>query len=83
MRLRRLRGFGCLGCLPFGGLFGMLLPLILVGAVIYFLVNRQRVNPAQPPYSPPPGPAGGFCPNCGQAIPAGSRFCAGCGQQLG
>jgi hypothetical protein len=42
MRLRRMRGFGCLGCLPFGGLFGLLLPVLIIGAFIYFLVNRQR-----------------------------------------
>jgi zinc-ribbon domain len=82
MRLRRLRGFGCLGCLPFGGLIGLLLPLIVIGAVIYFLMNRQKANPAPPGYPPPTNPSGGFCPHCGKPTVAGSRFCLGCGRQV-
>lgn len=27
--------------------------------------------------------AGGFCTNCGRQLPAGSRFCDGCGTQVG
>ena len=82
MGLRRLRGFGCLGCLPFGGLFALFLPLILIGALIYFLVNRPKGNTA-PPTTPPPSPSGGFCPHCGKPVASGSRFCAACGRQIG
>ena len=81
MHLRRLHGFGCLGCLPFGGLFSLFLPLIVIGALIYYLVGRQKAAPAPPGYQPP-NPSGGFCPHCGKAIVAGSRFCAGCGRQV-
>lgn len=28
-------------------------------------------------------PAGVFCTNCGKALPAGSRFCDGCGTPVG
>ena len=79
MRMRRMRGLGCLGCLPFGGLITLLLPVILIGALIYYLVNRQKPNPAPGAYTPPV-PGGGFCSSCGKPIVAGSRFCAGCGQ---
>jgi hypothetical protein len=68
----RIRGLGCLGCLPFGGLIFMLLPLILIGALVYFLVNRQK-----------PTVPGGFCPRCGNAVSAGVRFCPSCGSPLG
>jgi hypothetical protein len=82
MGLRRLRGFGCIGCLPFGGLFGLFLPLILIGALIYFLVNRQKANPAPPGHPPSPNPSGVFCPHCGKPIASGSHICAGCGRQI-
>ena len=82
MHLRRLRGFGCLGCLPFGGLFGLLLPLILIGALVYFVMNRPKASSVTPVYSPSPDPSTGFCPNCGKPIPAGGRFCVGCGRQI-
>jgi hypothetical protein len=68
--------------LPFGGLLGLLLPVILIGALIYFLINRQKAAPAPPGNPPPPGPRGGFCPHCGKAIDAGARFCAGCGRRV-
>jgi len=29
------------------------------------------------------GGAGGYCSNCGQAYPAGARFCNGCGHKVG
>jgi hypothetical protein len=82
MGLRRLRGVGCLGCLPFGGLLGLFFPLILIGALIYFLVNRQKAVPGPPDNAPPQGSAAGFCPQCGKPVPAGARFCAACGRQI-
>ncbi len=81
MRLRRMRGFGCLGCLPFGGLITLLLPFLVIGAIIYFLVNRQKPNPSPGNYTPPV-PGGGFCPGCGKPIATGTRFCAGCGKPI-
>ncbi len=77
-----MRGFGCLGCLPFGGLIGALLPLLVIGAVIYFLVNRQKTTAVQPGTPAPPTPSGGFCPHCGQPLNPSSRFCAGCGNAI-
>jgi hypothetical protein len=67
---------GALVCLPFGGLFTLLLPLILIGAVVYFLVNRQQSGLA------PPVRAGGYCPQCEKPVNAGDRFCVGCGRQF-
>ena len=91
MRRRRFRGFGCLGCLPFGGIVVAFLPLILIAAVIYFLVNRQRTNPPpqqpppQPPHLPPatppaptpPGQGEIFCSRCGRPAPPGSAILRG------
>jgi len=82
VRFGRMRGFGCLGCLPFGGLFGLFLPLILIAAVIYFLVNRQKTGP-EPTALPPPESPGGFCPHCGKPIAPGAHFCAECGRPVG
>lgn len=82
MGLRRLRGFGCLGCLPFGGLFGLFLPLILIGALVYFLMNRQKADPPPPNQLPSPNPPEGFCAHCGKPISSGSHFCAGCGHPI-
>lgn len=90
MRPRRMRGLGCLGCLPFGGLLIGLLPLIVIGGIIYFIVNRPKTGPQPPPpYTPPPAhpPAtptagGGFCSQCGAATSPGTRFCPGCGTTL-
>ena len=83
MRPRRLRGLGCLGCLPFGGLLLVVIPLVAIGAVIYFLVNRQNAaTPAQyTPTTPPAG--GGFCPQCGKPMSPGTAFCANCGAKVG
>jgi hypothetical protein len=87
-RLGRSRGFGCLGCLPFGGLMVTLIPLILIGAVVYWLVNRQKTcappNTAPPPAPPPPGAPGSyFCAHCGKPMNLGEKFCAGCGGSAG
>jgi hypothetical protein len=82
MRVRRLRGLGCLGCLPFGGLTILLLPLILIGALIYFLVNRQKTSPASSNYPPSTVPMDGFCTYCGKPFVSGTRFCASCGRQI-
>jgi hypothetical protein len=68
--------------LPFGGLFGLFLPLILIAALIYFLMNRQKADPSPPDRLTSPNPSGGFCPHCGTPIAGGSRFCAGCGRQI-
>ena len=81
MRTRRMRGLGCLGCLPVGGLITLLLPIILIGALIYYLVNRQKTNPSPGPYTPP-SPGGGFCSRCGKPVAAGTRFCANCGHPM-
>ncbi len=75
----RPRGIGCFGCLPFGGLLIGLLPLIAIGFLIYWLVNRQ--NQAAPP---PAKPAGSFfCSHCGKPMQAGEKFCANCGNRAG
>ena len=75
----RPRGIGCFGCLPFGGLLIGLLPLIAIGFLVYWLVNRQ--SPAAPP---PAKPAGGFfCSHCGKPMQAGEKFCANCGTSAG
>lgn len=88
MGRRRVRGLGCLGCLPFGGLLVMLLPLIAIGAVIYFLVNRKAPQPPPQPYFPPsippgqppyPNPAPPTEPG---AVPSGQGFCSRCGATL-
>jgi len=81
MHLRTWRGVGCLGCLPFGGLAGLFLPLILIAALVYFLVNRGKVNPT-PSRDMPPNPPGGFCPHCGKPVGTGARFCAACGREV-
>ena len=82
-RLGRSRGFGCLGCLPLGGLIVTLIPLILIGAVIYWLVSRQKTA-APPPAAPLAGPPGSyFCSRCGNPMNAGEKFCAGCGNRVG
>jgi len=88
LRIRRMRGLGCLGCLPLGGL----LPLIIIAAIIYWLVNRRAPSgPAQypqqppqptPPLQPPAAPGGGFCSHCGKSITPGEKFCRGCGAAL-
>jgi hypothetical protein len=90
-RFRRTRGLGCLGCLPFGGLIVTLIPLILIGAVVYWLVNRQKASatpntapPAVPPPAAPPGAPGGcFCFHCGKPMNPGENFCANCGGGVG
>jgi len=68
--------------LPFGELLGLFLPLILIGALIYFLMNRPKTDSSPPDRLPSPKPSGGFCPDCGTPIAGGSRFCAGCGHQI-
>jgi hypothetical protein len=65
--------------LPFGGLLGLFFPLILIVALIYFLVNRQKVAPGPPGLPPSPNPAGAFCRHCGKPIASGAHFCDGCG----
>jgi hypothetical protein len=92
-RFRRSRGLGCLGCLPLGGLIVTLIPLILIGAVIYWLVSRQKTSAssntapfaATPPAAPPPpgAPGGGFCSHCGKPMNPGEKFCANCGGGAG
>ena len=92
-RLRRSRGLGRLGCLPFGGLIVTLIPLILIGAVIYWLVSRQKTSAspntappaATPPAAPPPpgAPGGCFCFHCGKPMNPGEKFCANCGGGAG
>lgn len=82
MRLRRWRGFGCLGCLPFTGLFGLFLPLLLLGALVYFLMNRQKFSGPGRGSPQNPAAAGGFCSHCGQPLAVGTRFCAGCGNRV-
>ena len=91
-RFRRTRGLGCLGCLPFGGLIVTLIPLILIGAVVYWLVNRQKTSAplntappaAPPPAAPPPeAPGGCFCFHCGRPMNPGEKFCASCGGSAG
>ena len=91
-RFRRSRGLGCLGCLPLGGLIVTLIPLILIGAVIYWLVNRQKTSAPQstappaapPPAAPPPGATGScFCFHCGKPMNPGEKFCANCGGGAG
>ena len=69
---------GCL--LPFTGLLGVSLPLILIAALIYYLVSRRPGNPAGP--VPPTNPGAGFCTHCGHPVTAGVRFCAGCGRPI-
>jgi hypothetical protein len=69
----RLRGCGCLGCLPLGGMMIFGLPVLLVVALVYFLVNRRPPAPVQP---------GAFCPQCGKPLDPGARFCTGCGAHL-
>ena len=84
MRRRRPRGIGCLGCLPFGGLLFTLIPLIAIGVLVYWLVNRQK--PSAPQVAPPPPgtPAGGvFCSGCGKPMGAAEKFCASCGTRAG
>ena len=81
-RRRRVPGCGCFGCLPLAGL----LPLIVIGAIIYFLVNRKQGPPPPPPYVPPsvppPNPpvtgGSGYCNQCGAQL-TGGKFCPGCG----
>ncbi|MBN1582237.1 MAG: zinc-ribbon domain-containing protein [Anaerolineae bacterium] len=41
----------------------------------------EAVLPATPP-APQPKPEGNVCAHCGQALPAGMRFCIKCGQPL-
>jgi len=57
---------------------------MIVGVIIYLIVNRQR--PAQPvsyPTAAPPPPGGGFCPQCGKAMAPGTAFCGNCGAKVG
>ena len=45
----------------------------------------QYINPnSQPPLptNPSPLPTGSTCPSCGQAVPAGAKFCMNCGAKL-
>jgi hypothetical protein len=87
----RVRGLGCLGCLTTGGMLFFALPLLVIGFLVYLLVNRQRPTGGPPVYTPttpyppqPPAPtAGQFCSQCGKALEPGARFCAGCGAQQG
>ena len=89
MRLRRsgFRGVGCLGCLPLGGLIMLLMPLILIGALIYWLVNRQRMGQGQQGY-PPQYPPQQYPPQQApyQAPPqmprAGGGYCPQCGHEV-
>jgi hypothetical protein len=42
-----------------------------------------RVEPRQPPPAPPPAATEAIhCPNCGTVVPAGHKFCRGCGRPL-
>jgi hypothetical protein len=68
-----------------------LIPLILIGAVIYWLVSRQKTSapprtapPAAPPLAaPPPGAPGNYvCSHCGKPMNLGEKFCAGCGNRV-
>ena len=47
--------------------------------------EARIMNGGAQPGVPPVGaqPAVCFCTNCGRQLPAGSRFCDGCGAQLG
>ncbi len=40
----------------------------------------QYINPGNP--APTANPSGAVCPSCGQAIPAGAKFCMNCGAKL-
>jgi hypothetical protein len=81
----RTRGLGCLGCLPFSGLLIALTPVILIGALIYFLVKRrQPAGGGEYPAAPPPAPSRSlFCTSCGSTMEPGARFCPNCGRQTG
>jgi hypothetical protein len=83
-----MRGLGCLGCFPFGGILFMMLPLIAIAALIYFLVNRQqRSGPPNQPYPPQPYPPQPNYPPQPQPpvqppqanIAGGGGFCPRCG----
>ncbi len=44
--------------------------------------RRKQRTPAVSEPADKPGQPGKFCPNCGDAIKPGDRFCASCGHQL-
>jgi hypothetical protein len=68
-----------------GGLVFFSLPVLLIGALIYWLVSRSKPGGVPAPYQPPASPptaATPFCPHCGRAIDPDARFCVGCGGQI-
>ena len=79
----RVRGLGCLGCLPLGGLFALLLPVIVIGLVIYWLVSRRQPGTRFPSQPAPPSSSGYFCSHCGKPVQAAEKFCPHCGSKAG
>jgi hypothetical protein len=70
------------GMMSFGGgfmLLGWLVPLILIGLVVYGVYSLGKRTP--PPVAPPPAPFA-TCPKCGQPVQAGWNHCANCGRKL-
>ncbi|MEW6093900.1 MAG: zinc ribbon domain-containing protein [Chloroflexota bacterium] len=69
------------GMMSFGGGFmmlGWLVPLILIGLVVYGVYSLGKRTP---PAAPPPAPFA-TCPKCGQPVQAGWNHCASCGKKL-
>ncbi|MBM3153177.1 MAG: zinc ribbon domain-containing protein [Chloroflexi bacterium] len=76
------------GISPFGGslmFFGMglarLLPLFLLGALVYgaYRYGKRSMPPAVQPAAPAPVRS---CPKCGYAVQDGWNNCANCGRKL-
>jgi hypothetical protein len=71
--------------------------IILIVVIIILVVRRKRRTPAAPAAAAPPEenaaeksekqtkkaePEAGFCPNCGERLKPGDKFCSGCGNKV-
>jgi membrane protease subunit (stomatin/prohibitin family) len=67
--------------LGLGAGFGAMMP----GMIAQSMQQAQAggAAPAAAAAAAKPAATGGFCPDCGQAVPAGAKFCPGCGKKAG
>lgn len=80
------RGFDSYGgMMSFGGgmTFGWLVPVLLVGALVYgafYFGSRRAAN--QAPQTPAVPDSLRTCPKCGHVVQQGWNHCAACGRKL-
>ena len=69
-------GMGLGAGMGMGGAFGQ-----MAAQMGQYINPNQNPNPATPSANPANN-SGSVCPSCGQAVPAGAKFCMNCGAKL-